>query len=265
MTIYQSPEDTPRNADQWTRINTVMGVIGLALSGRPRVEINNALYIGRTATITRGSVVYLGGCFYRAELDITPTGIASDVIAIGNLGGTIVAEHRTTTVGVTFRKAWGQYIGDDGYAYFFDEFSELKELYANDFVTVKNVSQILSADIASTMVYSNELNTEFFRDVSARLGSGIRKTVNVLLKTNETYTLEAGFCYVHINKDGATIQIRKNTSTAWDGAYPDSGVYPSADAYDRYMFFLAPTNCIRIKSAVSTFTVRQATVYYLGD
>lgn len=143
-----APLDYPLSSDDWQRLIDITDTLALSFKNPWPVSGTN---------IICGSVFYIGGTWYVANVDVAITGTLSDYIklTVDIVNNRVDASFVATLVDVTWNKQWNGWYDPSGAFYVFDE----NLAYGAGLI-----------DYPRTVVYSRPKNAESARAASVEFG-----------------------------------------------------------------------------------------------
>jgi len=148
-----APLDSPASLTDWQRLIDITDTLALSFKNPWPVKV-----VTGTGYIIRGSVFYIGGAWYKANIDVAITGTETDYIqlTVDNVNNLVTAAYVATLTDVSWNDQWNGWYDTTGKFYVFDEVLA----YSNGQLT----------DIPRTVVYSRPRNPELAKVLTGTMG-----------------------------------------------------------------------------------------------
>lgn len=160
-----APLDSPASLLDWQRLIDITDTLALSFKNPWPVKV-----VTGTGYIIRGSVFYIGGAWYKANVDVAITGTETDYIqlTVDNINNLVTAVYVATLVDVSWNDQWNGWYDTNGKFYVFDE----AIAYGAGLI-----------DFPRTVAYSRPKNAESAKALSTPMG---KNWSNVLAQDCDT-------------------------------------------------------------------------------
>jgi hypothetical protein len=113
-----APLDSPASLTDWQRLIDITDTLALSFKNPWPVKV-----VTGTGYIIRGSVFYIGGAWYKANIDVAITGTETDYIqlTVDNINNLVTAAYVATLTDVSWNDQWNGWYDTTGKFYVFDE------------------------------------------------------------------------------------------------------------------------------------------------
>ena len=148
-----APLDSPASLTDWQRLIDITDTLALSFKNPWPVKV-----VTGTGYIIHGSVFYIGGAWYKANVDVAITGSITDYIqlTVDNINNLVTAEYVATLTDVSWNDQWNGWYDITGKFYVFDE----NVAYGAGLI-----------DFPRTVAYSRPKNAESAKAASTVIGN----------------------------------------------------------------------------------------------